>query len=76
MLYMCFTKWAQLGDSLYSLVKKRETRMGELVNIYTQMPATRRDTCHAGTLKFKQNGCSSTPGCDHSYSSIKVLFSG
>lgn len=35
MLYVCFTKWAQLGDSLYSLVKKRETRMGELVNIYT-----------------------------------------
>lgn len=33
MLYMHFTKWAQLGDLLYSLL--RRAMMGELVNIDT-----------------------------------------
>lgn len=78
MLYVYFAKWALLGDSLYSLVKKRETGMGELVYIYTNgHHAHAHVSCwNEVPLKFKQNGYSSTSGCEHSYSRIKMLFSG
>lgn len=50
MLYMHLTKWAQLRDLLYSLV--RRTVMGELVNIDTDTHHT--DARRAG-MRYHQN---------------------